>query len=382
MDKATVIVEFIKSIFQNTDFVPLHEPCFLGKEKQYVLDCIDSTFVSSVGKYVDLFEQKVAEYTDVKYAIATVNGTAALHMALLLAGVQRGDEVLTQAISFVATANAIRYCGAQPVFLDSDRSTLGLSPGALEQFLMNNCDQKDDGYTYNQKTGNRIAACVPVHVLGHPAKIDQIENLCDKYRITLIEDAAESVGSLYKDRHTGSFGKLGILSFNGNKTITTGSGGMILTNDKVLAQKAKHLTTTAKVPHPWEYTHDYIGYNYRLANINAALGCAQIDMLSQFLKNKRELASMYQDFFKSLGVLFITDPENSRSNYWLNAIVLDDLNERNSFLEFSNTNGVMTRPIWTLLPKLPMYAHCQTDGLENARWLEERLVKIPSSVRS
>lgn len=381
MHKATVIVEFIKGIFQNNDFVPLHEPCFLGKEKQYVLDCIDSTFVSSVGEYVDLFEQKVAEYTGVKYAIATTNGTAALHMALLLAGVQRGDEVLTQAISFVATANAVRYCGAQPVFLDSDRSTLGLSTDALDAFLIAHCDQNNDGYAYNKKTGKRISACVPVHVFGHPVKIDQIKTLCDKYNITLIEDAAESVGSLYKSRHTGNFGKLAILSFNGNKTITTGAGGMILTGDENLAQMAKHLTTTAKVPHPWEYTHDYIGFNYRLANINAALGCAQMDMLSRFLENKRELALMYQDFFESMEILFVKEPEDSRSNYWLNAILFNDLNERNAFLEYSNANGVMTRPMWTLLPKLPMYTHCQTDELVNAGWIEERLVKIPSSMR-
>ena len=382
MHKATVIVEFIKGIFQNNDFVPLHEPCFLGKEKQYVLDCIDSTFVSSVGEYVDLFEQKVAEYTDVKYAIATTNGTAALHMALLLAGVQRGDEVLTQAISFVATANAVRYCGAQPIFLDSDRSTLGLSTDALEAFLIAHCDQNNDGYAYNKKTGKRISACVPVHVFGHPVKIDQIKTLCDKYNITLIEDAAESLGSLYKSRHTGNFGKLAILSFNGNKTITTGAGGMILTGDENLAQMAKHLTTTAKVPHPWEYTHDYIGFNYRIANINAALGCAQIDMLSRFLESKHELALTYQDFFESMEILFVKEPEDSRSNYWLNAILFNDLNERNAFLECSNANGVMTRPMWTLLPKLPMYTHCQTDELVNACWLEERLVKIPSSVRS
>ncbi len=376
------IVEFIEDLFGECEKpIPLHAPVFCGNEKKYINECIDSTFVSSVGKYVDLFEKKVAGFTGSRYAVDTVNGTAALHVALLLAGVQRGDEVLTQAISFVATANAISYCNAKPVFLDSDRETLGLSPAALEAFLANNCVQKDDSQTYNKETGKRIAACVPMHVFGHPVKIDKIQAICNRYNVNLVEDAAESLGSLFHRTHTGTFGRLGVLSFNGNKTITTGGGGMILTNEERLGKLARHLTTAAKVPHPWERKHDYIGYNYRLPNINAALGCAQMEMLQLFLENKRELAAEYMDFFDTIGVRFFREPEGSRSNYWLNCILFEDLKERDRFLEYSHSHGVMTRPLWTLIPKLAIYKDCQNDGFENAEWLEERLVNIPSGIR-
>ena len=376
------IISFIRELYdQKTGPIPLHEPVFAGKEKDYVLDCINSTFVSSVGKYVDEFEKRVAEFTGAKYAIATVNGTAALHAALLLAGVKPGDEVLTQSVSFVATANAITYCGASPVFLDSDRHTLGLDPEALEEFLFTCCVQKDDGFSYNKKTGQRIAACVPVHVFGHPVQIDKIKILSDTYHIVLVEDAAESIGSYYNGKHTGTFGKLGVLSFNGNKTITTGGGGMILTNDEKLGKMAKHLTTTAKIDHPWEYVHDDIGFNYRLPNINAALGCSQMETLSWILERKREIARAYKVFFDAAGIQFISEPGKCRSNYWLNAILFKDLQERNEFLQYSNNNGVMTRSLWCLIPKLSMYNHCQIDGLETGRWLAERLVNIPSSVK-
>jgi perosamine synthetase len=376
------IINFIRKLYgDETDPILLHRPVFIGNEKDYVLDCIKSTYVSSVGEYVDFFEQRVAEYTGAKYAIATASGTAALHVALMLSGVKTGDEVLTQPISFVATANAIHYCGAEPIFLDSDRRSLGLSPDALEEFLDNNCVQKDDGFSYNKINGKRIAACVPVHVFGHPAQIDRIKTISDMYNIALIEDAAESLGSCYNDKHTGTFGKFGILSFNGNKTVTTGGGGMILTDDDELGQMAKHITTVAKVEHPWEYFHDHIGFNYRLPNINAALGCAQMEMLPWFLEKKRKIAEAYKGFFDSIGIHFISEPKGCRSNYWLNAILFNDLQERNEFLDYSNDNGVMTRPLWRLIPKLPMYAHCQKDTLETSRWLEDRLVNIPSSVK-
>jgi len=375
------IILFIRELFdKETGPVPLHEPVFAGKEKDYVLDCIDSSFVSSVGMYVDEFEQKVAQYTGSKYAIATVNGTAALHMALLLAGVKHGDEVLTQSVSFVATANVITYCGASPVFLDSDRQSLGLNAEALEEFLETRCVQKDDGFSYNKMSEKRIAACVPVHVFGHPVQIDKIKTLCEMHNIVLVEDAAESIGSLFSEKHTGTFGKLGVLSFNGNKTITTGGGGMILTDDDELGKMAKHLTTTAKVDHKWEHFHDSVGFNYRLPNINAALGCAQMESLPLFLRKKREIAKAYKDFFDGIGICFLTEPEGCRSNYWLNAILFDNLKQRNEFLEYSNNQGVMTRPLWRLISKLSMYSGCQTDSLENSRWLEERVVNIPSSV--
>jgi aminotransferase in exopolysaccharide biosynthesis len=376
------IISFIREVHGIKEgFIPLHAPVFSGREKNYILDCIDSTFVSSVGRYVDRFEKMMAEYTGAGHAIATVNGTAALHVALLLAGVKPQDEVITQAVSFVATVNAISYCGAEPVFLDSDRNTLGLSPEALAAFLGKNGEQRADGCTYNKSTGRKITACVPMHVFGHAVRIDRIQAICEEYNITLVEDAAESLGSSYRGRHTGTFGKLGIVSFNGNKIITTGGGGMILTDDDELGRLAKHLTTTAKVDHPWEYLHDRVGYNYRMPNINAALGCAQLEQLDSKLNRKRKLAETYSDFFhKNKNISFVTEPEGCRSNYWLNAILLESREERDEFLQISNADGVMTRPLWKLLPELPMFQHCQSDGLENARWLQERIVNIPSSV--
>ena len=380
MKETEKIIKFIKGIFSGASFIPLHEPRFSGNEKRYVLDCIDSTFVSSVGKYVDRFEEMICEITGAKYAITTVNGTCALHIALKLAGVQPGDEVITQPLSFVATANSIAHCGARPIFLDVDRETLGLDPTALKEFLKSNTQTKNQG-CYNSATGKRIAACVPMHTFGHPCQIDSIAEICEHYNIALIEDAAESIGSTYKDRHTGTFGLFGIYSFNGNKTVTCGGGGAIVTNDEALAQKAKHITTTAKVRHPYEYVHDMTGYNYRLPNINAALACAQLEQLNTFVENKRELAKLYQDFFASLNIPFIKEPMNARSNYWLNTIVLQDKESRGSFLKVSNGAGVMTRPTWRLLNRLEMFTHCQCGDLSTAEWLEDRAVNIPSSVR-
>jgi aminotransferase in exopolysaccharide biosynthesis len=375
------IIHFIRTQFKEPSaFIPLHEPRFIGNEKIYLNECIDSTFVSSVGKFVDQFEEMTAAYTGAKKAVVCVNGTEALHMALLLAGVQRDEEVITQPLTFIATANAISYTGAQPVFVDVDRDTLGLSPASLSAFLEEFSDIRDDGFSYNKLSGRKISACVPVHIFGHPCRIDEIVEICDRYNIPVVEDAAESIGSLYKGRHTGTFGKLGILSYNGNKTITTGGGGMILTDDEELGKRAKHLTTQAKVPHAWEYAHDHVGYNYRMPNINAALGLAQMESLDFFIQKKRELALKYREFFSQAEIDFFTEPENAFSNYWLNAIILKDRQERDDFLEYTNANKVMTRPAWKLMNKLPMFAGYQAFNLENALWLEDRVVNVPSSV--
>ncbi|HIP30360.1 MAG TPA: LegC family aminotransferase [Sulfurospirillum arcachonense] len=373
-------VKFIQETYQTKAFLPLHEPVFFGNEKKYLNECIDSTFVSSVGKFVDQFEQMVAEYTGAKYAIATVNGTAALHIALKLVGTDEKSEVITQPLTFIATCNAISYCHAKPVFVDVDKDTMGLSPKSLKSFLETESIQKD-GLCYNKTTGKKITAIVPMHTFGHPCKIDEIAAICNEYNIALVEDAAESLGSYYKGQHAGTFGKLAAFSFNGNKTITTGGGGMIITDDEALAKYAKHLTTTSKVPHPYEYTHDEIGYNYRLPNLNAALGCAQMEILDTILSNKRALASQYIDFFSKNNMSFVHELPNTKANYWLNAIILKDKKERDVFLKETNDRGVMTRPIWALMNKLDMFKECQSTDLSNALWLEERVVNIPSGVR-
>lgn len=375
------IVNFIKQTFNTQEFIPLHEPRFIGNEKKYLNECIDSTFVSSVGKFVDEFEKKIAEFTGAKYAVATTNGTSALHISLLLAGVEKGDEVITQPLTFIATCNAIDYSGATSVFVDVDLDTMGLSPKSLKEFLSANCEIVDNRCR-NKTSGKAIKACVPMHTFGHPCRIDEIKEICDAWHIALVEDAAESLGSYYKNRHTGTFGLLGAISFNGNKIITSGGGGCIITNDETLAKKAKHITTTAKIPHRWEYSHDMIGYNYRLPNINAALLVAQLEQLENFLQNKRVLAEEYGSFFTTCkNVEFVTEPKSSKSNYWLNAIILKDKQKRDEFLEFSNNNGVMTRPIWTLMSRLEMFKECQCGNLSNATYLEDRVVNIPSSMR-
>lgn len=367
-----------KLIFGN-DYIPLHRPVFEGNERKYLIDCIDSNFVSSVGKKVTEFEEKVANFTGSKHAIATVNGTAALHVAIKLAGVKAGDEVISQAVTFIATCNAISYAGAEPLFIDVDIDTMGLSPLALKIFLEKNAEKRSGG-TYNKTSGKRISACIPMHTFGFPCRIAEIAEICDKWNIALVEDAAESLGSYAGNSHTGTFSAMATLSFNGNKVITTGGGGMIITDNSELAKQAKYITTTAKIPHPYEFFHDEIGYNYRMPNLNAALGCAQMERLSEFLKIKTQLADQWSIFFNEAGINFVKSIDGSKANHWLNAIILDSRHDRDKFLKLTNDNNVMTRPIWTLMSKLPMFKHCQTDGLKNSEWLEDRVVNIPSSI--
>lgn len=375
------VIAFIKNVYGNPDFVPLAAPKFIGNEKKYLAECIDTTYVSSVGKFVDRFEEMAAAYTGAKRAVVCVSGTNALHMALILTGVERNDEVITQALTFIATCNAIGYIGAHPVFVDVDLDTMGLSPTAMQRWLEVHAEIKN-GTCYNKGTGRRIKSCMPMHTFGHPVHLDELVAVCREWHIELVEDAAESIGSLYKGRHTGTFGKVGAISFNGNKTITTGGGGMLLFNDEELGAYAKHLTTQAKVPHRWEFRHDHIGYNYRMPNINAALGCAQMEHLEEYVLNKRDTAARYAEFFKNIeGIDFFTEPANCRSNYWLNAIILKDRNAQQEFLQQTNDNGVMTRPIWELMNRLPMFENCQNDGLKNTIWLADRVVNIPSSVK-
>ena len=374
------IVSFIKKLYNNKEIVPLHAPVFLVKAKEYLSRCIDTTFVSYVGEYVSQFEDMTASFTGAKYAVAIVNGTAALQVALTVAGVKACDEVITQPFTFVATANAISHCGAKPVFIDVDSDTLGMSAVKLEYWLNNNAYIKDDK-TYNKITKRKISAIVPVHTFGFPCKIDKIIEIADKYRIPVIEDSAEAIGSFFNGKHCGTFGLAGILSYNGNKTITTGGGGMIITDDENFSRKVKHLTTTAKIPHKYEYVHDEIGYNYRMPNINAAIGVAQMENLSMILNNKRETAMQYNDFFKKTGIKFMEEPLNSEANYWLNAILFDNKETRNSFLEYTNNNGVQTRPAWKLLNELEMYKECQTDDLTNSKRFSEGIVNMPSGVR-
>lgn len=375
------IILFIRKIFNKPEgFIALHEPRFMGNEKQYLNECIDTTFVSSVGKFVDRFEEMVATYTMASEAVVCVNGTNALHLALKVVGVEREDEVITQSLTFIATVNAIAYCGAHPIFLDVDIETMGLSPVAMEEWLTQNAEMRDN-HCYNKHTSRRIKACIPMHTFGHPIKIEELVALCNRYNIELVEDAAESLGSFYKGTHTGNFGKVGVLSFNGNKTITTGGGGMLLFNDSKMAKYAKHLTTQAKQPHKWNFVHDYVGYNYRMPNINAALGCAQMEKLDEFINNKRELAYLYSEFFNQIGVELFNEPINCHSNYWLNALILKNSKERDEFLNYTNKEGVMTRPIWCPMHKLSMFKNSQRDHLTNTKWFEERVVNIPSSVR-
>lgn len=375
------ITNFIHDLYGAQDFVPLAVPVFIGNEKKYLNECIDTTFVSSVGKFVDRFEDDIAKYTGCKRAVVVVSGTNALHMSLMLAGVERDDEVLTQALTFIATCNALSYIGAHPVFIDVDRDTMGLSPVAVREWLTKNAEIKD-GQCYNKRTGRRVRACVPMHTFGHPVHLDELVEVLNEYNIPLVEDAAESIGSLYKGKHTGTFGKIGALSFNGNKTITTGGGGMMLFNDEELGAFAKHLTTQAKIPHRWEFRHDHIGYNYRMPNINAALGCAQLEHIEEYVASKRETAHAYEEFFKDIpDIEFFVEPENTRSNYWLNSVILKDKEAQQDFLQYTNDNGVMTRPIWELMNRLPMFEKCENDGLKNTIWFADRVVNIPSSVR-
>lgn len=373
-------ISFIKEQYKTENFIPLHVPHFGGNEKKYLLETIDSTFVSSVGAFVDQFEVTMQNITKTQKAVAVVNGTAAIQVALRLIGVKAGDEVLTQALTFVATANAIAYQNATPVFLDVDLDTMGLSPKAVSVFLEEFGELREDG-CYNKKTQKKISACLPMHTFGFPVHLDELIAVCNAWKIPVLEDAAESLGSEYKGKPTGSFGKLGAFSFNGNKIVTCGGGGAIVTNDFKLGEKGKYLTTTAKIPHPYEYVHDEMGYNFRMPNLNAALACAQLEQLNVFLENKRKLAKEYESFFDTNGIKFRTETPDTKANYWLMCVELENKAERDLFLKSTNENGVMTRPIWQLMFRLPMYSHCQKDEQKNAMFLEEKIVNIPSSVR-
>lgn len=378
----------------------LHEPRFHGNEWSYLKECLDSTYVSSVGAFVNRFENELAAYTGASHAVAVVNGTAALHMALLLAGVQTDDEVLVPAVTFVATANAVRYCGAWPHFVDSEPLTLGMDATALREYLQRIVVRRGC-HSVNRETGRILRVLVPMHVFGHPVNLDELLAVAEEYHLVVIEDAAESLGSTWRGRHTGTLGLFGILSFNGNKIITTGGGGCILTQDEALARKARHLTTTAKLPHRWAFDHDSVAYNYRMPNLNAALGVAQMEKIDEILASKRKVANAYTEFFKqgekfelylnntknkqqttyNKQIIHITEPTNTTSNYWLNAIILPNRTERDEFLKFTNDKGVMTRPIWKLMNKLEMFSDCQCGDLSNSEWLEDRVVNVPSSVR-
>jgi perosamine synthetase len=375
------IVDFIKAQYPGKQQIGLHEPVFIGNERKYVIDAIDSTFVSSVGPYVNRFEELMKEITGAKYAVAIVNGTSALHLALMVAGVHANDEVLSQSLTFIATANAISYIGARCIFIDVDLDTLGMSPVSLLKFLEEHAERRSDNFTYNKVTGKKIAACVPMHTFGLPCRIDEIATICKQWNLVLVEDAAESLGSYYQGIHTGVFGELGVFSFNGNKTVTAGGGGAIVTNNEQLAKRAKHLSTQAKIPHKWEFVHDEIGYNYRMPNINAALACAQLEQLPTFLKNKRELSQKYRTFFNDTQLSYIEEIPQAVSNYWINAVLLNGLEERNAFLDYTNARGIMTRPVWELMSRLKMFELDQRDDLSNSKWLADRVVNLPSGFR-
>jgi perosamine synthetase len=377
------VVNLIRSVIaqKDSELVSLHEPLFSGNEWPYVKECIDTAWVSSVGKYVDRFECDLADFTGARYAIATSNGTSALHISYLLAGIKPGDEVLVPTLTFVATTNALSYCGAIPHFIDAEPDHLGVDPFVLDVYLSEVTDQKN-GECFNRLSGRPIRALCVMHTLGHPVDLDPLEQLCQKYNLILLEDAAEALGSYYKGVHVGHRGKLGALSFNGNKIITTGGGGAILTNDERLAKRAKHLTTTAKVPHPWLFQHDEVGYNYRLPNLNAALGCAQLEKMSVFLEAKRTLAQRYEKAFSVCpDARFLKEPVYAKSNYWLNAILLNDENNRDHTLRALNDAGIASRPLWNLQHTLPMYRDCPRMPLSVAEKLQKILVKIPSSVK-
>ena len=374
-------INFIRNVFKENDkFIPLHVPSFIGNEKKYLEDCIDSTFVSSVGAYVDLFEERMSLFTQTKKSVAVVNGTSALQVALRLVGVKPNNEVITQALTFVATANAILYNNAIPIFLDVDIDTMGLSPKSVEAFLEEHGELREDG-CFNKTTGRKIAACMPMHTFGFPVKLDELIAVCKKWSIPIVEDAAESIGSSYKGQSTGSFGEIAGFSFNGNKVITSGGGGVITTNNIELGQRAKFLTTTAKDPHPYEYFHSESGYNFRMPNLNAALACAQLESIEVFLKDKRSLANDYKAFFDTEGIKFRVENPGTKANYWLMAIELNNKSDRDLFLKETNSSGVMTRPIWQLMFRLPMFENCFRDSQKNAIFLEERIVNIPSSFR-
>ncbi|TVL24608.1 aminotransferase DegT [Shewanella xiamenensis] len=373
-----ILIEFVRDQYKTQDFITLHAPTFAGNEKAYVMETIDSTFVSSVGKFVDQFERKMESFTGSKRAVATVNGTAALHAALYMAGVEQSDLVITQALTFVATCNALYHMGAEPIFVDVSPVSLGLCPKAVESYLMEHAELTERG-CFHKQTGQRIKAVVPMHTFGHPVELDELVSVCLKWQLVLVEDAAESLGSFYKGKHTGTLGQFGAISFNGNKIITTGGGGMVLCGTEESGKRTKHVTTTAKVPHPYEFFHDEPGFNYRMPNLNAALGCAQMEMLEQYLLHKRELANQYQTFFAASDVKFIIEPEYAQSNYWLNAIICSDAQQRDELLQQTNAAGVMTRPIWKLMHRLPMFEKAFRGDLTYSEFIEAHLINLPST---
>lgn len=376
--KTSLIIEFIREQYKTKDSIPLHAPTFIGNEKSYVMDTIDSTFVSSVGKFVDVFEHKIESFTGSPRAVATVNGTAALHSALYMAKIEPGDLVITQALTFVATCNAIYHLGAEPIFIDISPISLSLSPDALENYLEEHAEISGADCIH-KKNRKRIKAILPMHTFGHPAELDELIVICNKWNLTLIEDAAESLGSLYKGKHTGTFGEFGALSFNGNKIITTGGGGMVLCSSEETGKRLKHVTTTAKIPHPFEFYHDEPGFNYRMPNINAALGCAQMEMLINFLEKKRLLAYKYQELFSSGNIKFVTEPKYAKSNYWLNAIICSTSEHRSEIITETNRSGIMTRPVWTLMHRLPMFKNALRGDLTYSEFIEAHLVNLPST---
>ncbi len=380
MNKFYEIVRFIKNLYSGKEVIPLHAPVFVGDEKKYLNDCIDSTYVSYVGEFVNKAEKKLSEITGAKYVVTTSSGTTALHIALMVAGVKPDTEVITQPLTFVATCNAILHCNAKPAFIDIEKETLGLDPNKLEDFLKHKTIYKN-GKIYNKFTGREITAILPVHIFGHPCKIEEIIKIANRYNLPVIEDAAEAMGSLYKNKHCGTFGNIGILSFNGNKIVTSGGGGAIITNDEALAQRARHISSTAKVPHKYYFIHDELGYNYRMPALNAAFLLAQLENLENFVAKKRELAKKYEEFFTQMGIEFLKEPPNARSNYWLNTIFFKDQNERDEFLEYSNQNQVQTRAIWNLMPTLPHLKDCYVDDITTAIDIQKRGVNIPSGVR-
>ena len=375
-----LVIPLIKKIYRNKKIIPLHVPIFSGNEKKYVSHAIDSTFVSTAGKNVELFEKKICKITNSKYAIATSSGTSAIHIALLVAGCEPNTHVITQSMSFVATSNAINYCNAEPIFVDIDHDTLGMSPKSLVDFLKNNCEIKKDGFCWNIKTKKKISACLPMHTYGFPLRIDEISKICKKYNISLIEDCAESLGSFYKKKHTGKFGRIGAISFNGNKIITTGGGGIIITDEKKLAIKARHLSTTSKIPHKWNFDHDNIGYNYRMPNLNASLGLAQLEQLKIFLINKKKIYSKYKKFLTKYNFQLLSPIKNAEPNYWLNILILKNRHERDKFLKISHKDKIYCRPTWKLLHTLKMFRNCQKDNLINSKNLEKKIICLPSSV--
>ncbi|MEL0613780.1 LegC family aminotransferase [Marinomonas arenicola] len=376
--KSKLLVEFIRDQYQTKEFIPLHAPTFNGNEKNYVMETLDSTFVSSVGKYVDKFEHQIARYTGTSRAIATVNGTAALHTALYMAGVQYGDLVITQALTFVATCNALYHMGAEPIFVDVSPISLGLCPKAVENYLSEHAELTEQGCIH-KTTRQIIRAVVPMHTFGHPIQLDELVVVCSKWQLALVEDAAESLGSFYKGKHTGTLGEFAAVSFNGNKIITTGGGGMVLCRNEESGQHTKHVTTTSKVPHPYEFFHDEPGFNYRMPNLNAALGCAQMEVLPEYLAQKRQLAERYKEFFGNSDITFMVEPDYAQSNYWLNAIVCRDTKQRNELLEQTNAVGVMTRPIWKLMHRLPMFEKAMRGDLSQSEVIEANLINLPSS---